>query len=141
MLRRVAVVRAADSEERCTSIIRVTRIGELGTTLAVTSNRRKLQKEKLKSYTDIHAGSRIQISEQRQLMVLGRAATVIFDRKVDELELLSYMKRRQDFSSVTLPLQRTDLRSFVESMEFPHVRFEVLTSVAMKNAVFWVMTP
>jgi hypothetical protein len=40
MLRRVALVRTDVSEEHSASIIRVTRIGELGTTLAVTSNRR-----------------------------------------------------------------------------------------------------
>jgi hypothetical protein len=39
MLRRVALVRADISEERIASVIRVTRIGELGTTLAATSNR------------------------------------------------------------------------------------------------------
>jgi hypothetical protein len=38
MLRRVALVRADVSEELSASIIRVTRIGEPGTTLAVTSN-------------------------------------------------------------------------------------------------------
>jgi hypothetical protein len=37
MLRRVALVRTDVAEERVASIIRVTRIGELGTTLAVTS--------------------------------------------------------------------------------------------------------
>jgi hypothetical protein len=42
MLRRVALVRTDILEELCASIIRVTRIGELGTTLAVTSNRRTL---------------------------------------------------------------------------------------------------
>jgi hypothetical protein len=40
MLRRVALVRADVSEELSASFIRVTRIGELGRTLAVTSNRR-----------------------------------------------------------------------------------------------------
>jgi hypothetical protein len=40
MLRRVALVRADASEELSASFIRVTRIGELGTTLAVSSNRR-----------------------------------------------------------------------------------------------------
>jgi hypothetical protein len=39
MLRCVALVRTDDSEEPSASIIRVTRIGELGTTLAGTSNR------------------------------------------------------------------------------------------------------
>jgi hypothetical protein len=42
MLRRVALVRTDVSEELSASFIRVTRIDELGTTLAVTSNRCKL---------------------------------------------------------------------------------------------------
>jgi hypothetical protein len=42
ILRRVALVRTDLSEELSASIIRVTRIGELGTTLAVTNNRRTL---------------------------------------------------------------------------------------------------
>jgi hypothetical protein len=40
MLRRVALVRTDVSEELSASFINVTRIGELGTTLTVTSNRR-----------------------------------------------------------------------------------------------------
>jgi hypothetical protein len=40
MLCPVALVRADGSDELSASIIRVTRFGELGTTLAVTSNRR-----------------------------------------------------------------------------------------------------
>jgi hypothetical protein len=39
----VALVRNDVSEELSASFIRVTRIGELGTTLAVTSNRRTLR--------------------------------------------------------------------------------------------------
>jgi hypothetical protein len=42
MLRRVALVRTDVSEELGASFIRVTGIGELGTTLAVTSNRHTL---------------------------------------------------------------------------------------------------
>jgi hypothetical protein len=38
MLRRVALVRTDVSEESSASFFRVTRIGELGTTLAATSN-------------------------------------------------------------------------------------------------------
>jgi hypothetical protein len=38
-LRRVALERTGVSEERIASIIRVTRIHELGTKIAVTSNR------------------------------------------------------------------------------------------------------
>jgi hypothetical protein len=44
MLRRVAFVRTDVSKALSASFIRVTRIGELGTTLAVTSNRRTLRR-------------------------------------------------------------------------------------------------
>jgi hypothetical protein len=44
MLRRVALVRTDVSEEPSSSFIRVTRIGELGTALAATSNRRTLRR-------------------------------------------------------------------------------------------------
>jgi hypothetical protein len=44
ILRRVALVRTDVSEEHSTAIRRATRIGELGTTLAVTSTRRKLRR-------------------------------------------------------------------------------------------------
>jgi hypothetical protein len=61
MLRRVALVRTDVSEEHIASFNRVTRIGELGTTLVVTSNGRTLRnipedilhshrRENLKSY-------------------------------------------------------------------------------------------
>jgi hypothetical protein len=42
LLRRVALVRTDVSEEPGASFVRVTRIGELGTTLAATCNRRRL---------------------------------------------------------------------------------------------------
>jgi hypothetical protein len=42
MLHRVALVRTDVSEELSASIIRVTRICEIGTTIAVTSNRRSV---------------------------------------------------------------------------------------------------
>jgi hypothetical protein len=48
MLRRVALVRTDVSEELSASFIRVTRIGALGTMLAVTSNNHR--RENLKSY-------------------------------------------------------------------------------------------
>jgi hypothetical protein len=44
MLLLVDLVRTDVSEERSASIIRVKRIGELGTTLVVTSNRRMLRR-------------------------------------------------------------------------------------------------
>jgi hypothetical protein len=68
MLRRVALVRTDVSEELSASFIRMTRIGELGITLAVTSNRRTRRyipedtilhshrRENLKSYI-VHSDS------------------------------------------------------------------------------------
>jgi hypothetical protein len=47
MLRRVVLVRFDVSEELSASITKVTRISELGTTLAVTSNRRTLRRNTL----------------------------------------------------------------------------------------------
>jgi hypothetical protein len=46
MLHRVALVRTDVSEERSASLIMMTRIGELGITLVVTSNRRTLRRNK-----------------------------------------------------------------------------------------------
>jgi hypothetical protein len=43
MLRHVALIRTDVSEELNASFFRVTRIGEIGTTLDVTSNRRTLR--------------------------------------------------------------------------------------------------
>jgi hypothetical protein len=47
MLHRVALVRTEVLEELSASFIRVTRIGELGTTLTLTSNRRTLRRNKI----------------------------------------------------------------------------------------------
>jgi hypothetical protein len=48
MLRRVALVRTDVSEESGAFFIRVTRIGELGTTQAATSNRRTLRRNSVR---------------------------------------------------------------------------------------------
>jgi hypothetical protein len=46
MLRRVTLVKTDVSEESSASIIRVTRIGEVGTMLAVTNNRHTMPKRR-----------------------------------------------------------------------------------------------
>jgi hypothetical protein len=50
MLRRMARVRTDVSKEHNPSIIRVTRIGELETTLPVTSNRNTLQRNSVRRF-------------------------------------------------------------------------------------------
>jgi hypothetical protein len=47
LLRRVALVRTEVSGERIASIVRATRIGELGKTLAITINRNTLRRKKV----------------------------------------------------------------------------------------------
>jgi hypothetical protein len=54
MIRRVALIRKYVSGELSASFIRVTRIGELGTTLAVTSNRRTLRRYQVYQEIPIH---------------------------------------------------------------------------------------
>jgi hypothetical protein len=51
MLRSVAVVRNDVSEELRASFVKVTKIGKLGTPLAVTSNRRKLRRNTKFTYS------------------------------------------------------------------------------------------
>jgi hypothetical protein len=55
LLRRVALVRTDVSEEPGVSFIRVTTIGELGTTQAATSNRRTLRSVRRSCIADHYA--------------------------------------------------------------------------------------
>jgi hypothetical protein len=70
MLHRVALVRTDVSEELSASFFRVARIGELGTTLAVTSNRRTLRTN-TKPLGGFHGGD----YEERRL--LGYMKTIL----------------------------------------------------------------
>jgi hypothetical protein len=62
MLRRAALVGTDVSEELSASILRVTRIGELGTTLALTSNRRTLQRNTLLVTANVFPSSPILVT-------------------------------------------------------------------------------
>jgi hypothetical protein len=83
MLRRVDLVRTDVSEELSASIIRVTRIGELGITLAVTSNRLRLRRNK-KSRCRSHAllnqwvaGTSIRPTRENVIFVIYKHKTTI----------------------------------------------------------------
>jgi hypothetical protein len=58
LLRRVALVRTDVSEELSAFFIRVTRIGELGTTLAVTSNGRSVERQDTAAVRQRHSANR-----------------------------------------------------------------------------------
>jgi hypothetical protein len=64
MLRRVALVRTDVSKEPSPSIIRVTRIGEIGKTLAVTSTRRLLRNILLRSVRRLLVTANVVLSSQ-----------------------------------------------------------------------------
>jgi hypothetical protein len=68
LLRRVAFVKTDDSEERSAFFIRLTRIGEIGTTLAATSNRRTLRRNTLG------------IPEEWRMEALGSSETSVLTR-------------------------------------------------------------
>jgi hypothetical protein len=115
MLRRVALVRTDVSEELSASFIWVTRIGELGTTLAVTSNRRALRRN-----TNCH-----------RLLV---TASVVPGSPI----LVTQMKEALS-SSETSVLTRTTRHNIPENAIFHSHRPENLKSYISK-AVFSLLT-
>jgi hypothetical protein len=73
MLRRVALVRADVSEELSTSFIRVTRIGELATTLAVTSVCRLLVTANVVPSSPIFVTQMVEVLSSSETSVLTSA--------------------------------------------------------------------
>jgi hypothetical protein len=101
MLRRAALVRIDVSEYRSAYFIRVTRIGELGTTLAITSNRRTLRKQE----TDIedlrrHILKRRYILEDGILQKSGSSVDI-----VTGLERMAVVRKISSFSPLLVCLR------------------------------------
>jgi hypothetical protein len=117
MLRRVAVVRVDVSEECSASIIRVTRIGELGTTLAVTSNRSVLTRtirrnipeydilyshscENLKSYLIVYFISFIMFPMHNLVVIVDLQAVTFNKVKTLNYIISLYITRRKLLSNL-----------------------------------------
>jgi hypothetical protein len=102
MIHHVALVRTDFSEELSASVIRVTRIGELGTTLAVTSNRRTLSRSTNYKY-QIHL---VLLRSVRRLLVTASV--------VPNSPILSTLIKEELPSSVTSVLTRATQHNIPE---------------------------
>jgi hypothetical protein len=104
MLRYVALVRTDVSEELSASIIRVTRIGELGTTFAVTSNQHTLL---VASYAEVVPSSPILVT----LMMKALSSS--------EMWILTRATRRNISEDIVLQINKEFfcLRSQISSLQ------------------------
>jgi hypothetical protein len=107
MLRRVALVRTDVSEELSVSIIIVTRIGEVGTTLAITINRRTLRRN------TIHVTVIMDVLRSSKTLVLTRATR----RNIPEDSIFHSLCRENHKSYTILTLFEALNRRLSEGQE------------------------
>jgi hypothetical protein len=115
MLRRVALVRTDVSGELFASFIRVTRIGELGTTLAVSSNRRTLRRgsgKALLSYKEVYFSK---IDRHKKICVRISRVFLFSQRKFKNMPLLGH----SSFHAVVTSLD-TVHRTYWHSRKLAH---------------------
>jgi hypothetical protein len=103
MLRHVALVRTDVSEEFSASIISVTRIGKLGTTLAVTSNRRTLRRNTklLVTVNDVPSQLILVTLMMEALSSSGTSVPTRATRRNNREDTILHSHRRENLKSYT----------------------------------------